>query len=130
MLTPITAVYTALWGLLLVILSLLVAYQRNKRRIGIGDGGDIAMSRMIRVHGNATEYVPTALILILALELNDAGGSLIHALGSALIVGRIFHAFGLAKTEGRSAGRVVGTALTLTVIVAAAIINIIWMLSY
>ena len=47
---------------------------RNRHKIGIGDGGDKALARKIRVHGNFVEYVPLGLLLM-ALLLGWAASS-------------------------------------------------------
>lgn len=116
MTTPITAFYAALFGLLLISLSARIPIWRRRLRVGIGTGGEEALARLIRVHGNFTEYVPTALLLLLLNEMNGSSNLLLHSAGIALLAGRILHAFGLAASSGLSFGRFWGTAVTWLVI--------------
>lgn len=115
--TPITAFYAALFGLLLISLSARIPVWRRRLRVGIGFGKEDLLARLVRVHGNFTEYVPTALLLLLLAELNLAPAMLLHGAGITLLVGRILHAFGLSRRSGRSFGRYWGTALTWLVII-------------
>lgn len=73
---------------------------------------DGVLQRKVRAHSNLTEYVPLALILIIALELMNAPSVLIWFLGSCLTIARIAHAWGLIKTYGPSPGRAFGFLLT------------------
>ena len=113
---PVTAFYAALFGLLLIGLSARIPIWRRRLRVGLGTGGEEALARLIRVHGNFTEYVPTALLLLLLNELNNGPMVLLHVTGIILLVGRIIHAFGLTSSSGMSFGRFWGTALTWLVI--------------
>ncbi len=121
---PITALYTGLLALLLLVLALRVIRLRWKLRVGIGDGGDKSMSKAIRVHGNATEHVPIALLLLLVAELGHAGPTLLHACGIVLVVARILHAWGLGRSIGASWQRMAGTVGTVGVIVTLAAVDI------
>jgi uncharacterized membrane protein YecN with MAPEG domain len=122
---PITALYAGLLGILMLILALRVVAVRRATSIGLGDGGDALLFSRIRIHGNAAEYVPLALILMLILELNGGSARWLHVLGVALLVGRLAHAQGLSQTTGVSAGRFVGNVLTWSVIMIAAVENIL-----
>jgi len=121
---PITALYAGLLAVLLVALALRVVRLRWKFRIGLGDGGEKAMMRAIRIHGNATEHVPIALLLLLVAELNHAGPALLHACGSVLVAARILHAMGLARSAGASWPRAAGTVGTVGVIVVLAAVDL------
>ncbi len=123
-LVPITALYSALCALLILTLSARVVLQRRATRTGLGDGGQDSLARAIRAHGNAIEYIPIALLLMLLLELNGSGGVVLHALGSTLLVARVLHGWGLSHSAGLSFGRWYGTALTWLVLLAAAALNL------
>ncbi|MEL6165440.1 MAG: MAPEG family protein [Cyanobacteria bacterium J06628_3] len=73
---------------------------------------DGILQRKVRAHSNFTEYVPLALLLIMALELMNATSVLIWFLETCLIIARIAHAWGLIKTYGPSPGRAFGFFLT------------------
>ena len=120
---PITATYAGLLGLLVLILAFRVVAVR--RATAIGDGGNALLLSRIRIHGNAAEYVPLALLLMLLLEVNGASARMLHALGIALVVGRLAHAQGLSQSVGVSAGRFVGNVLTWSVIAVAAVENVL-----
>jgi len=122
---PITALYAGLLGILMLILAFRVVAVRRVTAIGLGDGGDALLLSRIRIHGNAAEYVPLALILMLILELNGGSARWLHVLGIALLVGRVAHVQGLSQSTGTSAGRFVGNVLTWSVIMAAAIANVL-----
>ena len=121
---PITALYASVLALLMLVLALRIIRLRWKLRVGIGDGGDKAMSRAIRVHGNATEYVPIVLLLLLVAELNHASSTLLHACGIVFVVARILHALGLGRSIGASWERMAGTVGTVGVVVTLAAANI------
>jgi uncharacterized membrane protein YecN with MAPEG domain len=121
---PITALYAGLLALLLVVLALRIVRLRWKFRVGLGDGGEKTMTRAIRVHGNATEHVPIALLLLLVAELNRAGPTLLHACGAVLVGARLLHAVGLGRSAGASWQRAAGTVGTLGVVVVLAAVDV------
>jgi uncharacterized protein len=108
------AVYAALIVLMGVFLAFRVITQRRSKLIGMGDGGDKAVARHIRVHGNFCENAPFALALLILLALLSAPVPVIHAVGLLFLAGRAAHAFGLAQTGGSSIGRVGGMLVTFT----------------
>ena len=69
---------------------------------------DGILQRKVRAHSNFTEYVPLALLLIVALELMNAASVLIWILASCLTIARIAHPWGLIKVYGPSPGRAFG----------------------
>ncbi|MDD1638378.1 MAG: MAPEG family protein [Methylococcaceae bacterium] len=121
----ITSIYASLLALLIVRLSISVIKLRRKNRVSVGDGGNEELQLAIRAHSNAVEYIPITLLLLLTLELNGAPKILIHLLGATLIIGRIFHAMGLpAKNLKR---RVLGMQITIYLLIALAILNILFL---
>lgn len=117
-----TFITTGILALLLLFLSASVIAGRVKFKIGLGDGGNETMRRRMRAQANFVEYVPMALILILLVELGPIGPAwLPGALGATLVVARIWHAQGLYSSSGTSAGRFMGTNLTMLVILAGAL---------
>jgi uncharacterized protein len=119
MAVPVTALYAGLLGLLLIGLSVGVINQRYRAQVGIGHGGDERLERWTRIHGNFAEYVPMALVLLALAELQGAPAAALHALGAALAVGRVSHAWGLARSPAASPGRFVGMVATFLVLAAA-----------
>jgi uncharacterized membrane protein YecN with MAPEG domain len=108
----ITGIYAALATLLVLILAIRVSLGRRARRVGIGDGGHQDLLQRIRVHANAIEHLPLALLLLLILELNQTQPLWLHVFGIALIVGRVLHAIGLSVGTTLNAPRGIGTGLT------------------
>ena len=119
---PITALYAGLLALLFFVLSIRVIRVRRGAKVSVGDGGNGDLLRRMRVHGNFAEYVPLALVLIGLAESMKFDPRILHALGIALVVGRVFHAIGLSPEKSILPLRVAGTALTFTVLIAAAIV--------
>jgi len=113
---PVTALYAGLAGLLLLALAGLVVRARWRYQTRLGVGTEPGMERAVRVHGNFTEYVPLALLLMLLGELNGLPAALLHAAGIVLLASRVLHASGLGRTSGRSFGRFWGTAGTWLVL--------------
>lgn len=112
----LVAVYAGVNILLLLILAILVVAGRWKTQAMIGDNGNPDMLRAMRVHANAAEYIPAALVglVILAVLNPEAPQWLIHAGGATLTLGRVLHAIGLSSSAGRSFGRAAGILLTWT----------------
>ena len=109
---PITGLYGGLLALLILVLSVLVSVNRARSKVDLGDGGEGALRRAIRVQGNAIEYVPLALILMGIAEVNGLTPMVLHIVGIVLFAARLAHAAGLGRHDGVSAARLVGTAGT------------------
>lgn len=118
----VTALYAAALALILVVLSARVIAVRRRLRIAVGDAGDDMLARRIRAHGNFTEYVPLALILMLAGEVAGAPDWMLHVLGAALVVGRVTHAWSLSAHS--IPGRTIGMVLTFAVLVGGAVMAV------
>lgn len=117
----VTPIYAALAAFLYVGLSVRVIRARRSQKVGLGDGNNIVVRRAMRVQGNFAEYAPLALILMAFTESLGAPGWLIHGLGIGLLTGRLIHAYGLGREPEPANLRVIGMALTLTVIIIAAL---------
>ena len=121
----ITALYTAILALVMLALAINVSIHRGKLKVDIGDGNNPQMLRMIRIHANAVEYVPIALLLMAVYELDGGSHRLLHIAGIALVVGRLMHAWGMWSGPEPTFGRIVGASLTLLTIIALAILNLL-----
>jgi uncharacterized membrane protein YecN with MAPEG domain len=124
MLLPVTTVYAAILALILMALAINVTLHRRKLRVGLGDGSNPVMLRMMRIHGNAAEYIPIAVLLMLVYELNGGAHTILHLCGCTLILGRVLHAAGLWRSDGQNAGRAIGQSLTWLTILALAGVNL------
>ena len=120
----VTTFYAALCTLLVLFLAGRVIALRFRLRIGIGDGGNHDLQKAVRVHANAIEYLPLALLLLGGMELNGYPDGVIHAFGITLLVSRQQQAWGLSRTSGVSPGRFAGVVLTLLLMVAMAVFAI------
>jgi len=120
----ITALYSGIVLLLLVVLAVPVSRLRTRLGVGLGDGGQPALARAIRAHANLAEWGTPVLLLLLIAELNRAPTLLLHGAGIALVAGRLLHAAGLSRHAGTSFGRFAGTALTWLVLIVLAVWNI------
>ena len=119
---PVMALYAGLSALLLLILAVQVSRYRMRLKVGLGDGGHPELTRAIRVHGNAVEWVLPMLLLLLIAELNHASHVFLHVCGIAFLAARVAHAIGLS---GRSGGRFMGTVVSWSVISVLAAWNIV-----
>ena len=113
--------YAAVLALIFVALSVRTLRLRRRVRIAIGHGDNELLLRAMRVHANFAEYVPLALLLMYFVETTGAGPAQMHALGACLTIGRISHAFGVGQVKEDFRFRVLGMALTFTVLIACAL---------
>ena len=117
----ITLLFASLHVLLMLVLLAPIPRYRRSLKIGVGDGGDKTLARMIRVHGNFIEYVPFALLVLALLELCGLAPVWLWGFGGALLLGRVLHAIGFSRSGGYSFGRFTGTVLTWLVFLAMAL---------
>ena len=98
--------------------------ERLPARYGRRDGGDTLLLRRLRVHGNFAEYAPMGIVLMILAELQNASSYAVHGIGILLVVGRVVHALGLGREPDMFPFRVVGMILTLTALIAGALVNL------
>ena len=72
--------------LFLAVLGIIVSANRGKLGIGLGDGGNEDLRRLIRIHGNFSEYVPIILIAMAIAEMGGASAGLIWTGGVLLVL--------------------------------------------
>lgn len=120
----ITALYAGLLGILYMVLCWQVVVQRRRAKVGLGVGGDTALERAVRVHGNFAEYAPLFVVLLLVAELNGGAAVPLHVLGVVFVLARIGHALGLGRSSGVSKGRFYGTLATWIALLVLAVLNI------
>jgi len=100
MIVPVSAVFAAVLGLLLLFLSFLVSRYRLKFKQGLGVSEDIDFQATVRAHANLVEYAPIGLIMLAIAELNGVSSTLIYWIGMGFVVGRLLHAFGMINGRG------------------------------
>lgn len=118
---PITSLYAALCGLIVLALAVRVIARRRAMKIGIGVGQDKELERFVRAHANAIEYLPIALIVLALCEARGLAAPLLHTFGVALVLGRVLHAQGLSRRSGVSFGRFWGLLLNLLMLLLASL---------
>jgi len=121
----VSVLYACICALILIRLSLIVIRLRRLHKISLGDGRKEDLRRAIRAQGNATEYMPIALLLLFALELNQAPMWLVHLSGFAFVAGRLMHAFALPDMVMKF--RVLGMQITILTILALVVLNLVFL---
>ncbi|HEY4141469.1 MAG TPA: MAPEG family protein [Pseudolabrys sp.] len=120
----LTALYAAILALIVVALGINVTVHRVKLQVSLGDGGNPQMLRMIRLHGNAVEYLPLALVLMALYELNGGWHWAVNVIGIALIAGRLIQTWAMWGTDIPKPGRGIGQVLTWGSIAVLALLNL------
>ena len=120
----ITILYAGVLGLMAIGLGATAGLYRGKHGISIGDGGDQELTLRMRRHANFVENVPLALILISLLEMQAVSNIAIHALGAAVVLGRILHWVGFDDNVGNPM-RGLGAGMTALSILVASVWGII-----
>lgn len=122
---PVAAFYSGLLALLFILLSTRVIGGRRSGKVALGDGGNAALLRRIRVHANFAEYAPISIVLLALAESLAAPGLLLHAAGVAMVFARAVHAYGVSNEPENFSFRVAGMVTTFTVIGALALACIV-----
>lgn len=120
----VTTGYAAVLAIMLIGLAINVTVHRAKRGVPIGGGDDPKMVRMMRIHGNAAEYLPMGLLLMLLDESGGGSPVALRLAGAGLVIGRVLYGWGMWKTTAPTFGRIAGTTLTWVVILALAVLNL------
>ena len=124
-LPAITATYLAVLALLYAALGLRVARLRRRKRAVFGDGDNAELRAAIRGHANFAEYVPIIVLMVAILEASGSSALTIHLLMGALLLSRVLHPIGMhasPRTLQFNLGRVAGITITVTVLIAAALL--------
>lgn len=118
----ITAFYAAILALFLAYLYLCVVNCRRKNRIGLGDGGNDEMLRVIRIHSNFCETAPFILILMILLEMMLPQAWIIHIFGILLVLSRFLNMLGLRESPLVSNGRTFAGIITVGLLITGSLI--------
>ncbi len=116
----LTAIYAAILAIFYVAMSFYVIVTRAKTDVLVGDGGNPQMLVAMRRHGNMTEYVPFALLMMALAEIMGLGAFWLHICGVALIAGRLIHPFGIKPENSPLVPRVTGVLATMAAILIPA----------
>jgi len=124
-LPSITSGYLAALALLYAVLGLQVSRLRRGNRVLFGDGDNIKLRSAIRAHANFAEYVPIIALMVAMLEMSGMSATRVHLLMAALLLARLLHPLGMyvsPRTWQFQICRVGGITLTITVLIAAALL--------
>lgn len=125
MILTVTALYTALFLLLLLALATMVVSKRMRGRVAMGDGNQAPLQQAIRAHGNAAEYVPIVLIGLAVLENMGTSPAVLHVYGAAFFIARVAHAWGMAQKITTNNARKLGIVVTWLVMLLMAV-QLLW----
>ncbi|MDJ0896439.1 MAG: MAPEG family protein [Alphaproteobacteria bacterium] len=120
----ITPIYAGVATLFFVFLSIRVIGGRRDAHVGLGDGGNRFLQRRLRAHGNFAEYCPLGIVLMALAELQNTPVWTLHMIGTALIVGRLVHAYGVSREPEPIRLRVIGMVLTFMALISGALTNL------
>lgn len=119
----------ALWSGLLVLLMVGLAFRvianRRRHRVLFGDGGVPQMTIAARAFGNAAEYIPVGVAVLILLALLETPVLTIHLVAGVFLLGRLIHGLGLSHGAGPGPGRMIGMSLTVLALLAAAILLVV-----
>lgn len=111
----VTALYGSLLALVGLVLGALVAVEKRRLKVSLGDGGHQSLVEANRRHMNWLENVPLLVTLLAILELNGASSIWLHVLGGTLLAGRLIHPFGISAAWSFRVARFIGSLATLLV---------------
>ena len=117
---PASLAYAGIMALLSVLLANQVLYVRLRG----GKMPDWKPHAAERTQANFVENVPLALVLLYLLEVAGAGSMAVHGFGSALVLLRLLHAWGMSAYPGANYPRLIGaqgTFLLLSIMGVAAL---------
>jgi uncharacterized membrane protein YecN with MAPEG domain len=95
MVIPVTAALAAFCGLLLVGLASRISLLRVRHKVSFGDGGNPALLRAIRTHGNTTEHAPVFLLLALVVELTSGTTNFLFGVAVLFVAARLLYTAGV-----------------------------------
>ena len=108
---PVTVALAAFCGLLLVGLASRVSMLRVRHKVTFGDGGNPALLRAIRTHGNTAEHAPLFLMLALAWELARGSGAFLIGAAALFVLARVLYTVGVLG-RGLHLARMAGALFT------------------
>lgn len=111
----VTLLYGGVCALLVTILGLDVSLQRIREKTYVGAEPSRVLARHIRAHGNAAEWVPIGVLLLLVLELSGTGTLALHVFGGTFVLARLLHAIGVL---GKNRASVIAAAINYTILAA------------
>jgi uncharacterized protein len=118
----ITAAAAIVLAVLQMFLMLYAASGRGQFRTGLGDGGNPALLRRLRMHGNLAENVPLFLILLGLAEMSGQWAAFVPWFALAFVIARLLHPIGLAISSGANPPRFIGVMTTFVCNIGLAVL--------
>jgi len=118
-LVPVTALYGAVNAIFNVVLAANVSRNRGRSKVNLGVGTDDGLTRANRAHGNNSEYLALALVMLMVTELSGGGSTALHVFGGTLTIARLLHAHGMYANVVPT--RAAGATLTWLTVVGLAV---------
>lgn len=119
---PVTLLYGGLCALLVTLLGFHVSLLRFTKQIRFSQPVPTELQRTWRAHGNAAEWVPLGIVLLLVLELSGRLPRFpLHLLGGTFFLARAIHALGML-TRWRVS--IVGATLNYVVLVVMSVLAV------
>ena len=112
---PITSGFAAVVVAGFIWLSVNAMLTRRAAKVSVGTGGNTILERAVRAQGNAAEYIPLMVVLVLLMELQGMISWVVMVLAMVFVMGRASHAYGLLVAEPKRKDfgwRVRGMAMT------------------
>lgn len=113
MTVTVTALYAGILALIYFAMTMKVVRSRYRFQVAIGEGSSTKFLRIVRGHGNFSEYVPLTLVLMTLAELSNVSVWPLHVIGLSLVAGRLLHAWCFMFSDGNLNIRRAGMMLTM-----------------
>ncbi len=125
---PITLMYASIFAFFALVLSFKAGSFRGSTGISVlfGEPSNMELAQRVRAHQNFLEYVPMAVIVMGAIELNDGSDMFLYVCGDLLIIARIAHAIGIRHDNMAHKGRLIGAGGTALITLALSVYGV-WM---
>ncbi|WP_428943291.1 MAPEG family protein [Pantoea sp. FN060301] len=121
----VSAFYVVLGALFLIKFSFDVIRLRRLYHVSSGDGGFFELQTAIRIHGNAAEYIPVAVLMLVMMELNGAEIWMLHLVGIFFFLGRSLHFYGMRSST--LLWRKNGMVLTMLSLLGMIVLNLVYL---
>ncbi|MCX8956238.1 MAPEG family protein [Erwinia psidii] len=121
----VSGLYVVIGALFLIAFTLQVVRLRRQYRVAHGDGGFYELQIAIRIHGNAVETIPVALLLLVMMEMNGVEIWALHLVALFFFLGRCLHCYGMRTST--LLWRKNGMVITLLSMLVMIIVNLVFM---
>tara|TARA_Y100001001_G_C7979481_1_gene298851 strand:- start:675 stop:1055 length:381 start_codon:yes stop_codon:yes gene_type:complete len=121
----VSAFYIGILALMYLGLTVYVIRARLSNRIGLGDGGNAMLNRRIRIHAHFAEFVPILVLMLVVLELQSVPAIWLHIMGFAIVLSRVFHAWGLVLSDMLTWQRQASMMMTFSLLFLGGAANIV-----